>query len=96
MITLMKLFNCFQPHERVYTKLTLDPQDAEFLKKELLRLPVSERGDCPVTLLCDYDGSVTVHPETNRDDGSAAEQPAWSLLPSVAALSVWTGIRNVL
>jgi len=29
-------------------------------------LPVSVRGDCPVTLLCDYDGSVTIHPETNR------------------------------
>ena len=47
------------------TLLTIDPLDAEFLQRELLRLPVSECGDCPVTLLCDYDGSVTIHPETN-------------------------------
>ena len=62
----------FQPDDKITTYLTIDPWDAEFLKNELLRLPVSERGDCPVTLLCDYDGSVTVHPETNRDDGSTA------------------------
>jgi len=68
----MKLFGCFQLHEKVHTNLTLDPQDAEFLKREILRLPVSERGDCPVTLLCDYDGSVTVHSETNRAEGRTA------------------------
>ena len=62
----------FPPDEKVSTRLTLDPQDAEFLKTELLRLPVSDRGDCPVTLLCDYDGSVTIHPETNRAEGRTA------------------------
>jgi len=62
----------FPPDDKISTYLTIDPLDAVFLKKELLQLPVSERGDCPVTLLCDYDGSVTVHPETNRAEGRTA------------------------
>ena len=56
----------FPPDNKISTYLTIDPLDAEFLKRELLRLPALEDGDCPVTLLCDYDGLVTVHPDTHH------------------------------
>ena len=62
----------FPPADKMTTLLTIDPLDAVFLKKELLRLPLSERGDCPVTLLCDYDGSVTIHQETDIANCSTA------------------------
>jgi len=68
----LNLQKIFPPDDKTSTILTIDPLDAEFLKKELLRLPISERGDCPLTLLCDYDGSVTVHPETDDANGSIA------------------------
>jgi hypothetical protein len=62
----------FPPDDKISTYLTIDPLDAEFLKRELLLLPISVCGDCPVTLLCDYDGSITIHPETNRAEGRIA------------------------
>ena len=62
----------FPPDDKISTYLTIDPLDAEFLHKELLRLPVSERGDCPVTLLCDYDGSIIIYPDANRADKPTA------------------------
>ena len=72
MKTPLNLQKIFPPDDKISTILTIDPLDAEFLKRELIRLPVSERGDCPVTLLCDYDGSVTIHPETNHAEGRTA------------------------
>ena len=72
MKTQLNFQKIFPPDDKITTYLMIDPLDAEFLKKELLQLPVSERGDCRVTLLCDYDGSVTVHPETNRAEGRTA------------------------
>ena len=72
MKTPLNLQKIFPPDDKGSTILTIDPLDAEFLKRELLRLPVSERGGCPVTLLCDYDGSVTIHPETDYINDSTA------------------------
>ena len=72
MKTLLNFHKIFPPDDTIYTHLTIDLWDAEFLKRKLPQLPASERGDCPVTLLCDYDGSVTIHPETNHANGSTA------------------------
>ncbi len=48
------------------TRLTLDPKDAAFLKKHLNALPGRDNQHSPVTLLCDYDGTITVHGDTPR------------------------------
>ncbi len=57
----------FPQDDTTKTRLTLDPADAAFLKKHLDDLPGREEHDAPVTLLCDYGGSVSVH-------GSQAER----------------------
>ena len=72
MKTPLNFLKNFPPDDKISTYLTIDPLDAEFLYTELLRLPVSERGDCPVTLLCDYGGSVIIHSETLQTDEPTA------------------------
>ena len=72
MKTHLNFHKIFPPDDAISTHLTIDPFDAEFLKRELQRLPASDCNRCPVTLLCDYDGSVTVHPEAKHTNGSTA------------------------
>ncbi len=53
---------------QIRTRLTLDPTDAVFLKKHLDELPGRKDRNSPITLLCDYDRTITVHGETSRPD----------------------------
>lgn len=55
------LSKTFPKEETLQTRLTLDPADVAFLKKHLDDLPGKMEHDAPVTLLCDYGGSVSVH-----------------------------------
>ena len=61
----LNLHKIFPSDDMICTLLTMDIWDADFLKKELRRLPAGDHNSCPVTLLCDYDGSVTVHPDNS-------------------------------
>ncbi|HBT77426.1 MAG TPA: hypothetical protein DEB39_11020 [Planctomycetaceae bacterium] len=62
----------FSSDDTTQTRLTLDPKDAAFLKKHLDELPGRKDRDSPVTLLCEYDGTISAHGETPRSDETKA------------------------